>query len=104
MWIESLILGFFTFLQIVNGGEDPTTTEYTKDYSINSINEERHTYSGRVSYLILYHYYLLSTIISALCFVRFRFLKKFRNYIFLKNAQKIKEKEKAFNRSNLRLS
>lgn len=55
MWIESLILGFFTFLQIVNGGEDPTTTEYTKDYSINSINEERHTYSARVSYTIHYN-------------------------------------------------
>lgn len=57
MWIKSLILGFFAFLQIVNGGEDPTTTEHTKDYSINSINEERHTYSARVSNLAHYNHY-----------------------------------------------
>lgn len=59
MWIESLILGFFTFLQIVNGGENQTTTtEFTKDYSINSISEERHAYSARVSYFVInIHYY-----------------------------------------------
>lgn len=53
MWIEFLILGFFTFLDCADGGESITTTstEYSTDYSLNSVNGERYSYSARVSYL-----------------------------------------------------